>query len=113
MTEGLITFADWKKLDLRVGKIVSVEDHPDAERLYVADVDLGDMGKRKVVAGLKKHYTKKALTGKLCIFLSNLEPAVIRGVKSEGMILAAGDEKNDQVQILAPSKKIALGSRVN
>ena len=113
MAEGLVSFTDWQKLDLRVGKILSVEDHPDAERLYVVEVDLGSLGKRKIVAGLKKNYTKKALIGKLCIVFTNLEPAVIRGVKSEGMILAASDEKGEDVKILAPSKKIALGSKVH
>ncbi len=112
MEEGVVSFKDWGKLDLRVGKILSVEDHPDAERLYVVEVDLGEMGRRKVVAGLKKHYTKKALTGKLCILFTNLEPAVIRGVKSEGMILAAGDEEGSKVFILKPEKDIEPGARI-
>ncbi len=89
-----IKFAEWQKTDLRVGKILSVENHPNADKLYLIEVDLGTE-KRKLVAGLKAYYTSVQLKGKLCVVFCNLEPAVIRGVKSEGMILAAvsSDEK--------------------
>ena len=108
-----INFSEWQKLDLRVGKILSVEDHPNADKLYVIEVDLGKLGKRKLVAGLKGHYKPKELKGKLCIVFANLEPAVLRGVKSEGMILAAVSEDKSNVKIIQPSKDIEIGAKVS
>ncbi len=110
MAEGVVSFADWQKLDLRVGKILSVEDHPNADKLYVLEVDVGEAGKRKVVAGLRPFYKAKDLKGKFCIVFLNLEPATFRGIKSEGMILAAGDGKDGKVFLLKPEKEIALGA---
>jgi methionyl-tRNA synthetase len=106
-----IKFADWQKLDLRVGKILSVENHPNAEKLYLLEVDLGTE-KRKLVAGLKRHYKPEKLKGKLCVIFANLEPAVIRGVKSEGMILAAVNKDESKILILAPEKEIEPGSKI-
>jgi methionyl-tRNA synthetase len=105
-----IPYSEWEKIDLRVGKILSVEDHPNADKLYLVEVDLGKLGKKKLVAGLKKAYTPKQLIGKLCTVFTNLQPAEIRGIKSDGMILAAVDE-NDKSQIIAP-KKMEPGSKV-
>ncbi len=79
-----------KKLDLRVGKILKVEDHPNADRLQVMEVDLGDH-KRTLVAGLKSHYTIEELTGKTVVVVANLEPAKLRGIESQGMVLAGED----------------------
>ena len=108
-----IKFDDWKKLDLRVGKILSVEDHPNADKLYVLEVDLGSLGKKKLVAGLKQYYKPEDLKGKLCIVFCNIEPAVFRGVKSEGMVLAATSEDKSKVQLIAPGKDIELGSKIS
>jgi len=107
---GTIPYSEWEKIELRVGKILSVEDHPNADKLYLVEVDLGKLGKKKLVAGLKKSYKADQLIGKLCVVFTNLEPAEIRGIKSEGMILAAVDEKEKAV-IIAP-KKIELGSKI-
>ena len=107
-----ISFDDWKKLDLRVGKILKVEEHPNADKLYVLEIDLGSE-KRKVVAGLKGSYKPKELKGKQCVVFANLEPAVIRGIKSEGMVLAAGNEDKSQIFILQPEDEIELGSKIS
>ena len=106
-----VKFSEWQRLDLRVGKIISVEDHPNADKLYVVEVDLGKE-KRKLVAGLKQHYKPKELIGKLCIVAANLEPAVLRGVKSEGMILAAVSEDKTKVRLIKPDKDIELGAKI-
>ncbi|MBS3802278.1 MAG: methionine--tRNA ligase [Candidatus Thermoplasmatota archaeon] len=79
------------KLDLRVAEILEVKDHPNADKLYLAHIDIGDKGKRVIVAGLKKHYTADDLTGKKIVVITNLQPATIRGVKSTAMLLAATD----------------------
>jgi len=111
--EETIKFDEWQKLDLRVGKILSVELHPNADKLYLLEVDLGPLGKRKLVAGLKQHYDSKKLIGKLCVVFTNLEHATIRGIKSEGMILAAVNEGKSKVFIIKPEKEIELGSKIH
>ncbi|HLD42622.1 MAG TPA: methionine--tRNA ligase [Candidatus Nanoarchaeia archaeon] len=89
-------------LDLKVGKILSVEDHPDADKLYVVQVDLG-LEKRQLVAGLKGQYAKEKLPGKRIVVVTNLQHAKIRGVESQGMLLAADDGK--RVRLLEPQGK--------
>ncbi|MFW5746458.1 MAG: methionine--tRNA ligase [Nanoarchaeota archaeon] len=86
---GKMKFED---LDLRVGRITSVEKHPDADKLYIEHVDLGDE-QRQIVSGLVGHYAQDELEGKQIIMVTNLAPAKLRGVKSEGMLLAAGQEQ--------------------
>lgn len=88
---------DLKKLDLRVGKITEVEEHPNADKLYIARVDLG-CEKRTLVAGLKPYYDKEDMQGKKIVVVCNLEPAKLRGVTSEGMMLAA--QEGDTVSLL-------------
>lgn len=108
----LIPFSTWEQCDLRVGKILDVEDHPKADKLYVMKVDLGDLGQRTIVAGLKKIYTKEQLKGKSGIFIVNLEPVVLRGIKSEGMTLAAANTDDSIITLLEPSENIEPGSKV-
>lgn len=108
MTEK-IAFSDWEKLDLRIGTILEVNNHPNADKLYVIKVDLGNEHKT-LVAGLRKSYTAKQLTGKKVVVFTNLEPAMLRGVKSEGMILAAVD--GETVKILTTDKEIGNGSKI-
>lgn len=106
MTKPTIPFSDWDKIDLRVGKILHVEDHPQADKLYVLKVDLGtELGERTIVAGLKKHYTKEELKGRSGIFIANLEPVKLRGINSEGMTLAAVSDDDTTVLILTPDHK--------
>ena len=107
-----INFNDWQKLDLRVARIIDVREHPNANKLYLLDVDLGNE-KRTLVAGLKNNYTADELKGRLCVVFTNLEPATIRGIKSEGMILAAVNGDKSKVFILEPEKEIELGSKIS
>jgi len=83
----------FSKLDLRVAKILAVKDHPNADKLYMMHLDVGKLGKRVIVAGMKPYYSKDEMTGKKIIIVSNLKPATIRGIKSNGMLLAAEDGK--------------------
>ncbi|MBN1860934.1 MAG: methionine--tRNA ligase [Candidatus Thermoplasmatota archaeon] len=91
----------FSKLDLRVAKILDVSDHPQADKLYIMQVDLGPLGKRAIVAGMKPYYQKQEITGKSIVMVINLKPAVIRGVESRGMLLAATDASN-VVSLLDP-----------
>ncbi|AFL94325.1 methionyl-tRNA synthetase [Thermococcus cleftensis] len=104
-----ISFDEFSKLDLRVGRIISVEDHPNADRLYVVRVDLGDEV-RQLVAGLKKYYSKDELLNKTVVIVANLEPKKLRGVESQGMLLAADDGEN--VALLMPDKEVKLGAKI-
>ncbi|MEK6899184.1 MAG: hypothetical protein AABW79_03760 [Nanoarchaeota archaeon] len=105
----IIPFTDWEKIDLRVGTILDVEDHPKADKLYVMKIDF-NTEQRTIVAGLKAHYTKSELKGKQGIFIVNLESATLRGIESQGMTLAAVSDDETLVCILSPEKKIPNGS---
>jgi methionyl-tRNA synthetase len=100
---------DFRKLELRIGEIKEVNDHPNADRLYVVVVDLGDKTKQ-LVAGIKGSYAKEDLIGKQVVVVDNLDPAVLRGVESQGMLLAASDEFG--ISIVSPEKKVKIGSIV-
>ena len=91
----------FEKLDLRVAKILDVREHPDAEKLYVVQIEVGEE-RRQLVAGLRAYYKKEALIGKKVAFVANLKPAKIRGIESQGMILAADDGKT--LSILSAEK---------
>ena len=110
----MIHFEDWERLDLRVGKIIKVKDHPNANKLYVLTVDFNEeTGHRTIVTGLKEFCKKEDLEGKSAIFVLNLEPVNIRGIKSEGMILAAESPGTAKTCILVPDdEEIEAGSKV-
>ena len=87
------------EIDIRAAKITSVEQHPDAEKLYVITLDCGEAEDRTICSGLVSHYTREELSGKTILLVSNLKPAKLRGIKSNGMLLAAetADEKTMEV----------------
>ena len=103
------TIEDFQKLDIRVATIKAVEDHPKADKLYVLKLEVGNE-ERQVVAGIKSYYKKEELMGKQIAFIYNLKPALLRGVESQGMILAADDGK--VVAFLTPEKKVENGSKI-
>jgi len=105
----MATIDDFKKLDLRVADVVKVEHHPNADRLWLLTIRIGEE-ERQIVAGIKKYYTAEELTGKKVVVIANLEPAVIRGVESRGMLLAANGD--DQVVVLTPEKAIPSGTAI-
>src|SRR5690606_11834329 len=83
-------------IDLRVVRILSVENHPDAEALYVLKVDAAETEPRTVCAGLRKHLTPEELTGRTAVLVANLKPAKLRGIESHGMLLAADAEQDSE-----------------
>lgn len=105
-----ISIDDFSKIDLRVGKITSCKVIEGAEKLYQMEVDLGELGKRRTVAAIAPYYTPGELIGKNIIFVANLAPAKIRGLISEGMILAV--DAKDKVVIVTPEEEVPLGSKV-
>ncbi len=106
----MITIQDFAQTELKIARILSVDDHPAADKLYVLRVDIGEENPRIIVAGIKGHYTPEELEGRLVVVVANLEPAKLRGIQSNGMLLAASD--GEQVVLLAPDKDLAPGSSV-
>lgn len=105
----MVSFKEFKNIELKIASIKEVKDHPNADKLYVITIDLGDKLKQ-VVAGIKSSYTKEELIGKQIVVVDNLEPASLRGVQSQGMLLAASDEQG--ITIVSPERKVNLGSIV-
>jgi methionyl-tRNA synthetase len=106
----MIPFVEFQKLDLRVAKVLTVENHPNADKLYVLKIDLGGT-ERQIVAGMRPYYTPEQLVGTNIVVVANLETAVLRGVESQGMLLAAQD--GPKVMVLRPDGDAAPGSRVS
>jgi len=105
----LISYDYFKKLDIRVAKVESVEKVPKADKLYKIIIDLGTE-KRTLVTGLAEHYKLEDLINKKIVVLTNLEPRKLRGIQSEGMLLAAVE--GEKVSILIPDKEISLGAKI-
>jgi len=106
-----ISIQEFGRLDLRVGRITEVTDHPGADKLYVMQCDLGpELGTRQMVAGMKPYMPPDALKDTLVVVVANLEPATLRGQRSEAMLLAAQD--GDKVVILTVAEPVAPGSKI-
>ena len=107
-----ITFDDFTKIKLRVGRVLEASVHPNADKLLVLKVDLGDE-QRQIVAGLKAFYDPESLVGKNLIIVANLAPRKMRGLESQGMLLAASTDDHSQVIIATTDADIAPGSAVS
>jgi len=106
----MISIEDFRNVDLRVGTIKTAESHPNADRLLVLQVDLGSE-QRQICAGIRNYYAPEDLVGKQIVVVANLETATLRGMESQGMLLAASD--GDRVIILNPEKPVQAGSKVS
>jgi len=111
--EGIayVDFETFMKVELRVGKIISVEEHPNADKLLVVRIDDGSEDGRTICAGLKEYYSADQMNGMHVIYVANLEPRKLRGILSEGMLLAADDDSGN-VKLLTVDSSIQTGSRV-
>lgn len=105
----MITIADFQNLELRTAEILDVKLHPNADRLYVIQIKVGDTNKQ-IVAGIRQHYQESELVGKKVVVVNNLEPAVIRGVESQGMLLAASN--TEKLTLVTPERDIPSGAQV-
>ena len=104
-----MTIDDFKKIELRIAEVIAAEFHPQADRLLVLRIRMNDQ-ERTLVAGIRAYYTPAELVGKKIVVVANLEPAQIRGVTSEGMLLAASNA--EQLALLIPEKDISSGAKV-
>ncbi len=107
----MITFEEFKKVEMAVGEILSVEKIPDTDKLLKLSVNLGEEVPRQIVSGISGYFPDPAvLIGKKCMFVANLEPRMIRGFESNGMILAVSTEDN-KFSLLEPNADIPVGTR--
>jgi len=105
----VITIDRFRELELKVGTVTSAEAHPNADRLVVLRVDLGGE-ERQIVAGIRAHYAPETLVGRQIVVVANLEPAILRGVESQGMLLAASS--GERVVLVRPDEAVAAGAVV-
>jgi len=111
--ENVIQFEDFAKVDLRVGEVVDVEEIGGADKLWKLGVDLGEDNLRIICAGIKEFYSREELMNKKIIVVVNLAPRKMRGIESQGMLLAASDKEKKNVVLISPEKNIENGSRVS
>lgn len=104
-----VTYDDFAKLDLRVATVLAAKEHPNANKLLLLQIRVGELEKQ-IVAGIRGHYDPEQLVGRQIVIVNNLEPATIRGETSNGMLLAASDAQG--VVLLRPDRECETGSKV-
>ena len=109
VTPAKISIDDFRKIELKVATITAAEAHPNADKLLVLQIDLGGE-QRQICAGIRNSYTPEELVGKQIVVVANLETAKLRGMESQGMLLAASDE--GRVIIMTPEKSVQAGAQV-
>lgn len=108
----MINFEEFKKVDLRVAKVIAAEKVQESENLVKLEIDLGtELGKRQILAGIQKYYQPEELMGRQIIVVINLEPKKMMGIKSQGMLLAA--DINGEPILLMPDKQVSPGSKIH
>ncbi|MFN4212963.1 MAG: methionine--tRNA ligase subunit beta [Microgenomates group bacterium] len=107
-----ISFDEWKKIEMKVGKVLKVEKIPNRQKLYKLQVDIGEEKPRQIITGLVPYYKEEELLGKLIIVLTNLKPAKFAGELSQGMLLAAEKDDGSECVLLTVDKEIELGTIV-
>ncbi len=105
----MASYEDFQKLEIKVAEIESAEPHPNADRLYVLGIKVGEV-RKTIVAGIRAHYSAEELKGKKIVVIDNMDPVVIRGVESNGMLLAASDPT--ALTLIVPERPIPDGAKV-
>ena len=108
---NLISFDDFKKVELKVAQILEAEKIEKSKKLVKLQVDAGQNDKRQIVAGIAKHYPPEDLVGRKIVIVANLAPAKLMGVESQGMLLAASDDSG--LCLVNPGLGVSTGSRVS
>jgi methionyl-tRNA synthetase len=105
-----ISIDDFRNIELRVATVTAAAPHPNADRLLVLTIELGSE-QRQLVAGIRAHYEPQDLIGKQVVVVANLHPATLRGVESQGMLLAASDDQG-RLTIVTPEQPVSSGALV-
>ena len=105
----MVSYKEFQQLDLRTAEVLDAKLHPDADRLYILDIKVGEE-RKQIVAGIRLHYKIEELIGKTVIVVNNLEPATIRGVESNGMLLAVND--GERIVVITPDRQVTSGAQV-
>lgn len=108
--EEQISYDDFAKLDIRIGLVVAAEMVPDTDKLIRCTVDFGELGERTIVSGIAQWKKPEELIGKRLPYIVNLAPRMLRGVESQGMLIAASDENG--VALLEPEREIRQGTKL-
>jgi methionyl-tRNA synthetase len=109
----VIQFDDFAKLDLRVATVRSAEPHPNAGKLLVLKVDVGGGVERQIIAGIRGYYEPEQLSGMQIVIVANLAPRTMRGLESQGMLLAASNDDRSKVILVSPEQAIEPGAQVS
>ena len=110
--ENKINFEQFEQMKLRVGKILEADRMEDTDKLIKLKVDLGEESSRQIVAGIARFYKEDELEGRQVVVVANLEPAELMGERSNGMVLCAHNEKEDECCLVEPEKDMELGTKV-
>ncbi len=105
-----IQYDDFAKLDIRIGRVIAAELVPETDKLIKCTIDFGDFGTRTIVSGIAEWKKPEELVGKQLPYIVNLAPRVLRGVESQGMLLAASDAQG--VALLSPERDVEIGTKV-
>ena len=109
----MITIDDFGKIEIKAGKIMSIETIEGSDKLLKLQVNFGDVGDKQVISGIRKHFeNEQEIVGTTCAFITNLEPREIMGLKSEAMILASSGEKDDEKYFSLLEMKCPPGSKI-
>jgi methionyl-tRNA synthetase len=105
-----IQYEDFSKLDIRIGTVVAVEKIENADKLLKCSIDFGDLGERTIVSGIAEWKSPEDLVGKQLPYIVNLAPRMLRGVESQGMLIAASDEHG--VALIMPEREVPRGTKL-
>lgn len=105
----MVTFDEWKKMDIRIGKVLTALRVPETDKLIQLTVDIGEAQPRQIISGIAEYAAADALVGRRFPFILNLEPRIIRGLESQGMILAVSSA-DGAFSFLEPSSEVPPGS---
>lgn len=105
----MITIEDFKKVEMKIGKILEVEEIEGSDKLLKLKVDFGEESPRQVLSGIKAWYKPEDLAGKQACFVTNLEPRQMMGLESQAMIMAVG---NESPVLIVPNNEVSLGSSI-
>ena len=111
--KDIIEFKDFEKLDLRVAEIKKADEIKGADKLYKLTIDVGELGERVICAGIKENYSKDELKGMKIVIVANLASRKLKGIESQGMLLAAVSDDHSKILLVSPGKDAEPGVKVS